>query len=504
LFARQHGGQFILRIDDTDQDRNVVEALEPILRGLRWLGLDWDEGPEIGGPHEPYFQSQRQPLYQAAVRELVARGAAYYDFARPEEIEAERRAALAEKRPFVYSRRWMAETEADRARFEAEGRQAVVRLKMPREGTLVIEDLIRGRVEFSWAMEQDHVIQRADGTCLYHLASVVDDYEMGITHVIRAEEHLSNTPRQVFILESLGYPRPQYAHLPFVAEPASKSKLSKRKLAQYVKNKDFAELLRHGQEIAGKLGLDLESLNPVMVDFYEKLGYLPEAILNYLALLGWSLDETTEFFTREELIRYFSLDRVNKAPASFDAKKLRAIQERHMARLQLEEKVRLVLPFVVQVGWVANPPTGDQLRRLQAVVQAAGDRIKVGGDILQYEDFFVPASQLVYDPEAFRKRLMEAPAACGLLKEFAERLAVQEDFRAESLEALLHQFVQEKGIKVAEIIHALRVAVTGKSVGFGMFDTLAILGREESLVRIRRAVEGAASGVIPAPERPCG
>ncbi len=177
----------------------------------------------------------------------------------------------------------------------------------------MIEDLIRGRVEFSWAMEQDHVIQRADGTCLYHLASVVDDYEMGITHVIRAEEHLSNTPRQVFILESLGYPRPQYAHLPFVAEPASKSKLSKRKLAQYVKNKDFAELLRHGQEIAVKLGLDLESLNPVMVDFYEKLGYLPEAILNYLALLGWSLDETTEFFTREELIRCFSLDRVNKA-----------------------------------------------------------------------------------------------------------------------------------------------------------------------------------------------
>jgi glutamyl-tRNA synthetase len=490
LFARQHGGQFILRIDDTDQDRNVAEAIEPILRGLRWLGLDWDEGPEVGGPHEPYFQSQRQPLYQAAVRELIARGAAYYDYARPEEIEAERQAALAEKRPFVYSRRWMAETEADRARFEREGRQAVVRLKMPREGALVLEDLVRGRVEFAWAMEQDHVIQRADGTCLYHLASVVDDYEMGITHVIRAEEHLSNTPRQIFILEALGYPRPQYAHLPFVAEPASKSKLSKRKLAQYQKNKDFAELLKHGQQIAAHLGLpqDPDSLNPVLVDFYERLGYLPEALMNYLALLGWSLDDSTEFFTREDLLRYFSLDRVNRAPASFDAKRLRAIQERHMARLRVQEKVRLVLPFVQKVGWVGDPPKEEELSRLAAIVEAAGDRIKVGGDILQYEDFFVPYDRLTYEEDAFRKRLVNPPDACRLLDEFARELAGQEDYRPAELEKLLHNFVTAKGIKVADVIHALRVAVTGKSVGFGMFETLAILGKEEVLARIRRAI----------------
>ncbi|MCS7239488.1 MAG: glutamate--tRNA ligase [Thermoguttaceae bacterium] len=490
LFARQHGGQFILRIDDTDQDRNVAEAIEPILRGLRWLGLDWDEGPEVGGPHEPYFQSQRQPLYQAAVRELIARGAAYYDYARPEEIEAERQAALAEKRPFVYSRRWMAETDADRARFEAEGRRAVVRLKMPREGTLVIEDLVRGRVEFPWSMEQDHVIQRADGTCLYHLASVVDDYEMGITHVIRAEEHLSNTPRQVFIVEALGYPRPQYAHLPFVAEPGSKNKLSKRKLAQYVKNKDFGDLLKHGQEIAARLGLtpDPERFNPVMIEFYERLGYLPEAILNYLALLGWALDDSTEFFTREDLLRYFSLDRVNRAPASFDAKRLRAIQERHMARLSAEEKLNLVLPFCQQVGWVGRPPRDEEWQRLRAVVTAAGERIKVAGDILQYEEFFVRHEAVRYEPEAFRKRLVEAPKGRELLREFAILLGKQEDFSPAALEALLQRFVEEKGIKVSDIIHALRVAVTGKAIGFGMFDGLSILGREEVLARIGRAL----------------
>src|SRR5438067_10268558 len=188
LFARQHGGQFILRIDDTDQQRNVEEALAPILHGFRWLGIDWDEGPEVGGPHAPYFQSQRQRLghYQAAVQKLLEKGAAYRDYARTEEVQAERGAAEKEKRPFVYSRRFMAETPQQQAAFEAEGRQAVVRLKMPREGKLLLDDLVRGRVEFPWATEQDHVIQRADGTCLYHLANAVDDHDFEITHVIRA------------------------------------------------------------------------------------------------------------------------------------------------------------------------------------------------------------------------------------------------------------------------------------------------------------------------------
>ncbi|HMO84268.1 MAG TPA: glutamate--tRNA ligase, partial [Lacipirellulaceae bacterium] len=217
LFARQHGGQFLLRVDDTDQQRNVEAALAPILHGFRWLGLDWDEGPEIGGPHGPYFQSQRGLLYQEAVDQLLARGAAYRDFATPEELETERNEAQQAGRPFIYSRRWAAENDAAAARFEREGRAGLVRLKMPRDGELVIDDLVRGEVRVAWANEQDHVIQRADGSCLYHLASVVDDRLMEITHVIRAEEHLSNTPRQVFIAEALGYELPRYAHLPYVA-----------------------------------------------------------------------------------------------------------------------------------------------------------------------------------------------------------------------------------------------------------------------------------------------
>ena len=336
LFARRHGGQFLLRIDDTDAQRNVDAALAPILHGFRWLGIDWDEGPEVGGPYAPYYQSQRLAGYQSAASQLLDGGFAYRDYATPEEIQSEREAAQAEKRPFLYSRRWMAETPAQQAAFEAQGRQAVVRLKMPREGKLVINDLVRGQVEFEWAREQDHVVQRADGTCLYHLASVVDDRDFDITHVIRAEEHLSNTPRQIFIAQSLGYKLPEYAHLPYVAEPGSKNKLSKRKLESYLKNSDFAKLYERGKSIAERIGhaVSAETFNPVIVDFYRQVGFLPDALVNYLLLLGWSLDDKTEIFTRPEMIASFSLERVTRAPASSSARVVALMRPCPMSRMR--------------------------------------------------------------------------------------------------------------------------------------------------------------------------
>lgn len=490
LFARRHGGQFILRIDDTDQERNVQEALEPILRGLRWLGIDWDEGPEVGGPHEPYYQSQRLPRYQAEAQRLIEKGCAYYDYATTEELQAERDAAQREKSAnFRYSRRWMAETAADRARFEAEGRKCVVRLKMPQEGKLVIDDLVRGRVEFEWAREQDHVIQRADGTCLYHLASTVDDQDLEITHVIRAEEHLSNTPRQAFIAQSLGYRIPQYAHLPFVAEPGSRNKLSKRKLAQYLKNRDFAEIMEHGRKIAEAMGLQTspDSFNPVITDFYQQVGYLPEAIINYLALLGWSLDDKTEHFSREELTASFSLDRVNKAPASFDPKKLFAFQDWHMQRVPIEKKVEMVMPYLARAGLIDAPNEAAVKSKVARILTAAGDRLKTVGDILAWSEFFVADEQMASDEKAFAKNFQK-PGVAELLAEFRERLAQVDPFDAPALEKALHEFVAAKGIKIGEIIHPVRVAITGKSVGLGLFDCLAILGRESSLVRIERAL----------------
>jgi glutamyl-tRNA synthetase len=479
----------VLRIDDTDQQRNVEAALKPILDGLRWLGIDWDEGPGVGGEYGPYYQSQRSEHYQAAAQKLIADGLAYRDYARPEEIQAERETAEKAKQQFVYSRRWMAETPEDCARFEAEGRQAVVRLKMPREGKLVIPDLIRGDVEFDWAREQDHVIQRADGSCLYHLASVVDDHDMEISHVIRAEEHLSNTPRQIFIARGLGYDLPEYAHLPVVAEPGSKVKLSKRKLDKYLKNKDFAQLLQHGQRIAEAIGLtvDMDTFNPVIVDFYEQVGYLPQAIINYMALLGWSLDDKTEHFTTAQLVDAFSLERVNKAPASFDPKKLSAFQERHMLDVPVGEKVRMVLPYL-ETAKLVSSGDDDAKAKVTQIVEAAGDRIKVAGDIVDYADFFTPDEELSFDEKAFEKRLRKPEDAAGLLKKFREVLAGAEAFDAENLDRLLHEFVEAEGIKIGQVIHAIRVATTGKAVGFGMFDTLAILGKESCLARIDRAL----------------
>lgn len=482
LFARQAGGQFVLRIDDTDQERNVEAALAPILHGFSWLGLGWDEGPEVGGPHAPYFQSRRHARYEAAVAALLASGHAYRDFARPEELEAERKAAEQAGGSFQYSRRFAAVSEADVARFVAEGRKGVVRLKMPREGQLVLRDLVRGEVTFQWAQEQDHVIQRSDQSFIYHLANVVDDQDFGITHVIRAEEHLSNTPRQVFMIEALGYRQPTYAHLPYVAEPGSKRKLSKRKLDQYLKNADFKKVHEHGTAIAAAMGLQTaaETFNPVIVDFYEQVGYLPEAILNYLVLLGWSLDDKTEMLTEREMIAHFSLERVHPAPASFDPAKLQAFQMHYMQRLPLAEKVRRVRPFLDRAGLIADD------EKVQAVVAALGDRLKVFGDILLQGSFFF-TEEPTYDEKAFVKRV-RAPGAAEKLAAYRDWLAVQTAFTAAALEAGTQTFLAERGWQLGDIVHAVRVAVTGVAGGPGLFDCLAVIGQPACLARIDRAL----------------
>ncbi|MDR1923458.1 MAG: glutamate--tRNA ligase [Planctomycetaceae bacterium] len=484
LFARKHGGQFILRIDDTDQQRNVQEAIAPILHGLRWLGIDWDEGPDVGGVHAPYYQSQRFDKYQAAVDELLRRGFAYRDFARADEIQAERDTAINEKRTFTYSRRWMAETDADAKRFESEGRQCVIRLKMPRTGELVIDDLIRGKVTFDWAAEQDHIIQRADGSFIYHLANIVDDEDYKISHVIRAEEHLSNTPRQIFMIQSLGYDLPEYAHLPFVAEPGSKTKLSKRKLDKYLKNKDFAKMVEHGKSIAQKIGIETtdDGFNPVIIEFYEKVGYLPEAIVNYIALVGWALDDKTEFFLMQDLIEKFSLDGVTKGAASFDPQKLMAFEEKHFLTKTAEEKIKYCVPFLEAAKIFPN----ENSEILGSLIEAAGDRIKVAGDILGFADFFATDNAVEFDEVAYKKRITDPKDAVNLLSQFRELLDKEEKFDRHSLETLMQNFVNEKSIKINDIIHALRVAITGKSIGLGMFETLEILGKKRVLQRLTR------------------
>ncbi len=500
LFARRHGGTFILRIDDTDRERNVAEALQPILDGFRWLGIDWDEGPEVGGSCGPYFQSERGDRYRAAVDALIASGSAYRDYATAAETVAEREAARRAKARFIYSRRWMAETEVVAARFEAEGRTAVVRLRMPREGACAFDDLVRGPVAFDWALEQDHVIQRADGTPLYHLASAVDDHDFGITHVIRAEEHLSNTPRQIFIMQALGYDLPHYAHLPYVAAPGGSEKLSKRKLGKYLKQDDFRKAYEHAAGIMDRLGEPVtEAFNPVMVAFYRAVGYLPDALLNYLLLLGWSLDDRTEDFSHDAMIANFSLERVNKSAASFDPQKLMAFQERRMTGLPLDEKVEQVRPYLDRFGARLEMELDTNLKRLRAVVAAAGDRIRVAGDILDYVAFFQCDDEVAYDERALKKRLGSDEAKDLLVRFYQEVLETLQPFNSRTIEGALHRFVEKWGSKKGQVVNAVRVAVTGKAVGFGLYEAMAILGRDACLARIDRALAAAATPTTPGP-----
>jgi glutamyl-tRNA synthetase len=424
------------------------------------------------------------------VRELLDKGHAYWDYAKKDELKAEREAAEKEKRPYVYKGKWRADTAADRARFEAQGKQGVVRLAMPTTGVCTFRDHVRGNMEVEWATEPDHVIQRENGTVLYNLASVVDDHDMKITHVIRSEEHLSNTPRQIFIARGLGYALPEYAHVPPVAAPGSKEKLSKRKIPQYLKNAEFKKVYEHGRAIAEAIGhhTSADTFNPVIVDFYREVGYLPDAILNYLVLLGWSLDDKTEEFSREDMIQAFSLDRVNKAPAGFDPKKLFAFQERYMQRLPVEPKTAMCLPYLQKAGLVPEPAPAEPAAQVTEIVRAAGERIRVAGDVLDYRDFFMLDGELTYDESAFEKQLRRPPDAARLLRRYRDRLASAPAFNPRSLEELMNDFLQAESIQLKQIQQALRVALTGKGVGFGLYETLAILGKAHSLARIDRAL----------------
>ncbi len=492
LWARHNGGQFILRIDDTDRERNVDEALGPILHAFRWLGLDWDEGPQVGGPLGPYFQSQRGDLYREALDQLLQSGKAYRDFDPPEVTQTDRAAAEQEKRPFLNIRRALELSDAEREQYLAEGRPHVVRFLIDRAAKVSIDDHIRGHVEWDCGLIADPVICRGDGSPLYNFATVVDDAQLQITHVIRAEEHLTNTAVQALLFDALGYSRPEFAHIPFVAAPGTKEKLSKRekKLDKYRKSPQFKKLFDIADEILPRMGLSpSESLNPVMVSYYEAVGFLPEAVLNGLSRLGWSLDDKTEHMSLPFVTENFTLDRVVKGPAGLDPDKLLAYQEHWVGQLSTDEKVDRCLPFLTKAGLVQEPIDAAAVRFVSRLVDAVGERLKLFSDILRYDEYFVADDALTYDEKAFEKRLRKPSEAATLLGEFREHFAAAERFDADTLDALLHEWVGQKDVPMGKIIHALRVATTGKAVGPGMFDCLALLGKDRCLMRIDRALE---------------
>jgi glutamyl-tRNA synthetase len=484
LLTRRMGGQFILRIDDTDVERNREEALQPILDGFRWLGIQWDEGPEVGGPCAPYFQSQRLESYRAAALRLLETGHAYPDYMTKEQTDVERKAAEAAKRAYVHRGPHRDTRAAENVRMFRE-RPTGLRFKIPAERTIVVNDLICGECKQESDLLTDPVILRANGTALYNFASVVDDAAFNITHVIRAREHLNNTYPQMLFLEALGLPVPQYAHVPVVNWKGEK--MSKRRLPPLTDDErsKFLQLGWTDAEIAAS------GINLATVAYYRELGYLPEAIINYLGRLGWSLDDKTEFIPLDQMLAHFDMEtglgRVNSSPGEFDPKKLFWLQDEYMKRLSVEEKVRRCLPFLQRAKSVGDAPDGATLAKLDAIVRASGDRIKLFSDILQYGGPIF-RTELEYNAKAVEKRLKKAGAA-DLLREFATVLGRVEPFDAANSERAMNEFCGAKGIKLGDMVHPVRVATTGVEVGFGLFETLAILGKPEVLRRIKLALE---------------
>jgi glutamyl-tRNA synthetase len=467
LLARHFQGQFLLRIDDTDQERHVDDAVKRILDGFRWIGMEWDEGPEIGGPHGPYFQSERSEKYQQAVQRLIESGHVYRDYSTDAERAAEKQEAERAKRAYRFRRPVLSPEQI--SRYESEGRKFALRFQVPLGRTLVVHDLIKGDVTFSTDEIGDFVVVRPDGSPLYNFASVVDDVDMRITHVVRAEEHLSNTFPQLLVFEALGSALPAFAHVPYVAEPGSKAKMSKRRIKEY--------------EAQGVL---------VYLHQYIERGYLPDAMLNYLARLGWSYDGTQEIFARAELIEKFSLDRVHSAPASHDQDKLFWIEGEWMKGLPLDRKVAGTLPFLQREGLVETPVTDAGRARVDAVILALGDRLKVFSDILKLGRFFFDA-KLNHDPDAVKKRLRKEGVP-AMLAELKGVLAEVQPYDLGTLERAVHEYAEGSGRKMGDVVNPLRVATTGQGVGPGLYDCLFILGRETCLARIDETLAMLAAG----------
>ena len=454
LFARHNGGSFIVRIEDTDVTRKVEGAVEAILNSLRWLGLDWDEGPEVGGKYGPYFQSQRLDKYHEIAQQLVSQGQAYYCYCSPQRLEAMRAEQVRHKQSPGYDRHCRELSQEERSRKEAEGIIPVVRFKTPLEGQTKFNDLIWGEVVFENNTLDDFVLLKSAGYPTYHLANIVDDHLMEISHVIRAEEWLSSTPRHVLMYRALGFEPPNFAHLPMLLG-ADRSKLSKR----------------HGAV--------------AMAEYYEQ-GYLPEAMVNFLALLGWSLDDKTEILSRQELIDNFSLERVSRTAAIFNRDKLNWMNGVYIRSLTADEFYEAAEPYLM-TDKAAGQAVVSSEEYVRSILRLVHERAKTLAEVAELAQFFF-IEELDYAPSLLIDKNMSQESTAEALKTAQQRLEQLKVFDAESLEALLRPLAVELGLKTGQLFGALRTAVTGRTAAPPLFQTMAVLGKERCLKRIQAAL----------------
>jgi glutamyl-tRNA synthetase len=453
LHARHSGGKFVLRIEDTDTSRFTEEAYEAVLEDLRWLGLDWDEGPEVGGPHAPYRQSQRTDLHKQAAERLLAAGNAYRCYCTKEELDERRKQAMAERRRPGYDGRCSRLTPGQIAAFESEGRSSVVRVRVPDEGEIVFEDLVIGPVTTNLDQIDDFAILRSDGAPLYHLAVVVDDGLMEITDVIRGDDLLSNTPKQILLHTALGNPIPKFGHLPQVLGPDRKP-LGKR----------------HGS---------------VSVRDFREAGYLPEAMVNFLALLGWGTADDT-ILSREELIARFEVSDVHASPAMFDTKKLDWMNGEYLRLLPEDQLTRLVTPFYVKAGLVGEPLSDDERKKIDAATPLIQTRIRRLEEAPGLVRGLFGSPEI--DPDAARKA-MSGEHVTELFERTIKELATLEPWDKDNVEATLRAVAEHMGLKPRTAFSPFYVAISGSTVSAPVFDLMTLLGRDDCLVRLQRGLE---------------
>lgn len=446
LFARHNNGSFILRIEDTDVARRVEGAIDTILDSLRWLGLDWDEGP--------YFQSERLEMYREAADQLVREELAYLCYCSPQRLEAMRQEQTKRKQPPGYDRRCRHLTREQKAGLEASGAPPVVRFKSPLEGQTPFHDLIRGEIVFENSTLDDFVLLKSDGYPTYHLANIVDDHSMAISHILRADEWLSSTPRHVLLYQALGWQPPQFAHLPMILG-TDRSKLSKR----------------HGA---------------TAINEYRDQGYLPEAMINFLALLGWSLDDKTELLSREEIVKHFSLERVSKTAAAFNRDKLDWMNGVYLRNLSLEDYSERAISFLERdlPSEVERPLDTDYIRQIMLLIQ---ERAKTLAEVPQLSEFFF-VDKLEHDAGLLLGKL-ESGQVVKILQAAITRVEKLGNWDAASLEAILRPMAEELDLKTGDFFGLLRVATTGRTAAPPLFQTMEVLGKERCLKRLKTALD---------------
>ncbi|UCF97696.1 MAG: glutamate--tRNA ligase [Spirochaetaceae bacterium] len=456
LFARAKGGEFVLRIEDTDRERYQQEAMEDIYNTFDWLGFHWDEGPDIGGPLGPYVQSERVALYREHAQRLVESGHAYPCYCsheRLEELKAEQRRKNA---PLGYDRRCRELSPSRRQESERQGITPVIRFKVPLEGSTTAADQLLGSIETgNTEINPDPVLLKSDGFPTYHLANVVDDHLMEITHIMRAQEWLPSMPLHVLLYAAFGWQPPHYCHLPMVLG-ADGQKLSKRHGATRV------------------------------FEFKEK-GYLPEAVLNYIALLGWSFDDSREFFTLKELQELFSLDRLNKSPAVFDYKKLDWFNGMYIRKAATRNLAERLLPFLQARGWISERPSAGELERVEALIPLIQERLTVLSDVVPLVAFLFeevsapPAEELIPKRLDPKRTVLVLRTVCSLLADF-------EKHSDEENEQRFRQTAEDLGVKLGDLLMPVRVALTGSRVSPPLFESIRVLGMAETLARLESAL----------------